>query len=330
MNFSINQAAEAGFQAAGGSHSKSAPISSKSSAFNRHAIVFKVADETLGEEIPRQEIPDCIWKLVQAGVPLALPCITTTALRFILNNPTSIKTTKSADGVSQSKELMLDMSSFGAPEDIMQSDWQDAWINRLEIIKKTSEKDFYRYFKAHKKFVSQQEDFTDEFEAYKWFDIWFCRHYTNTRFKLSQQQYQAKVLEFKLKYSRPSKHSDSPSSSRLPPQRSSPRYEPYNRKSSTSSSSFPKSTGSSAAAGQCLICGRSGHRGSVCSFSHTEKGNRVASCWRNGRVILISSGADVCFQWNVRSECRANHRSSDHFCSICGSKDHSLASKKCL
>jgi hypothetical protein len=331
MNFSINRAAEAGFHAAGGSSNKSTPVSAKASAFNRHAIVFKVADEMSGEEIPRQEIPDCIWKLVQAGVLLALPCITTTALRYILSNPTSIKTTKSVDGVSQSKELMLDMSAFGAPEDISQSDWQDAWINRLEIVKKTSEKDIYKYFKAHKKFISQQEDFTDEFEAYKRFDIWFCRHYTNTRFKLSQQQYQSKVLEFKLKYSRSSfpKHVDAPFS-RLSSQRSSPRYEPYGRKSTTSNSSFPKGAGSSAAAGQCLICGRSGHRGSVCSFSHTEKGNRVASCWRNGRVILISSGADVCFQWNVRSECRANHRASDHFCSICGSKDHSLASKKCL
>src|SRR5882762_7767328 len=72
----------------------------------------------------------------------------------------------------------------------------------LIIIKRTSEKDIYKYFKSHQHFISQQEDFTEEFEAYKRFDIWFCRHYTNTRFKLTQQQYQAKVLEFKLKFSR--------------------------------------------------------------------------------------------------------------------------------
>jgi hypothetical protein len=162
LNFSINHAAEAGYAAAigsGGSASKESGLSSSksSSTFNRHATVFKVADETSGEEIPRQEIPGCIWKLVQARVPLSLPCITTTALQFIHNNPTSIKTTKSADGVSQSKELMLDMSAFGDPEDISQTDWHYAWINRLTIIKMTSEKDIYKYFKSHHRFILQQE-----------------------------------------------------------------------------------------------------------------------------------------------------------------------------
>ena len=59
---------------------------------------------------------------------------------------------------------MLDMSVFGAPEDISQSDWQDTWINRLEIYKQT-EKSIYMYFKAHKKYISQQEDFSEKFEA---------------------------------------------------------------------------------------------------------------------------------------------------------------------
>ena len=336
LNFSINRAAEAGYAAAFGSDScvskGSGPSSSKSSSsFDRHAIVFKVADETSGEEIPRQEIPSCIWKLVQARVPLSLPCITTSALQFIHNNPTSIKTTKSADGVSQSKELMLDMSAFGDPEDISQTDWHDAWINRLNIIKMTSDKDIYKYFKSHHRFISQQEDFAEEFEAYKRFDIWFCRHYTNTRFKLSQQQYQSKVLEFKLKHPHSHFHSFPSSLSPHPlPQRSNSRYNPYPRKSPTSAPPFPKGTTTNAPAGQCLICGRRGHKGSVCSYSQTEKGNPVASCWRNGRVVLISSGAEVCFQWNVRSECKSNHRASDHFCSICAARDHSLSSRKCL
>src|SRR6267154_4112195 len=192
INFSLKSAAEAAAATTQNvPPNQLTPISSSktSVSFNRHAIVFKVADEISGDEIPRQEIPDCIWKLVQAKVPLTLPCITTASIRYIHNNPTSIKTTRSADGVSQSKDLMLDMSAFGTPEDISMSNWQDAWINRLEIIKKTSEKDIYKYFKAHKKYVSQQEDFAEEFEAYKRFDIYFCRHYSNTRFKMNPQQY---------------------------------------------------------------------------------------------------------------------------------------------
>ena len=88
---------------------------------------------------------------------------------------------------------MLDMSAFGAHEDISQLDWQDTWINHLEIIKKTSEKDIYKYFKSHKKYISQQEDFSEEFEAYKWFDIYICCNYTNMHFKMNLQQYSAKV-----------------------------------------------------------------------------------------------------------------------------------------
>ena len=341
INFSLKSAAEAA-AAATQSVTSLAPITSQktSTPFNRHAIIFKVADEISGDEIPRQEIPDCILKLVHAKVPLTLPCITTAAFRYIHDNPTSIKTTKSADGVSQSKELMLDMSAFGAPEDISQSDWQDAWINRLEIIKRTSEKEIYKYFKAHKKFISQQEDFSEEFEAYKRFDIYFCRHYSNTRFKMNQQQYSSKVLEYKIKFPASSFTTKSFSTTSTFPasrttsqtQRHSARYEPYDRSKipPVSSTSFPKGTNSGSQTGQCLICGRFGHRGSTCTFPTTEKGSRVVAGWKNGRVIIIASGIEPCFQWNLRSECKSNHRASDHFCSVCGSKDHTLSSKKCL
>ena len=125
-------------------------------------------------------------------------CLTTSAIRYILDNPTSIKTTRSADSVSQSKDLMLDMSAYGAPEDISQWDWQDTWINCLKIYKQTSEKSIYKYFKAHKKYISQQEDFSERFEAYKHY---FCHHYNNTRFRMNPQQYSAKILEFKLEFS---------------------------------------------------------------------------------------------------------------------------------
>jgi hypothetical protein len=337
ISFSLKNAAEAATIIS--SEKSAAPISasttSKSVPFDRHAIVFKEADEISGEVIPRQEIPDCIWKLVQARVPLSLPCITTSAIRYILNNPTSIKTTKSADGVSQSKELMLDMSAFGAPEDITQSDWQDAWINRLEIYKQSSEKSIYKYFKAHKKYISQQEDFSEKFEAYKRFDIYFCRHYNNTRFKMNPQQYSAKILEFKLEFSPSSIATKAlPQSNTFRPSqtsRSSNRYEPYDRsKASGSGSSFPKGTNSGAQSGQCLICGRLGHRGSNCSFTTTEKGIPVVACWKNGRVVVIATGAEPCFQWNLRADCKNNHRTSDHFCSVCGSKNHTLSSRKCL
>ena len=328
INFSLKSAAEAAVAATQNVTSNQlTPISTSKvvTPFNRHAIVFKVADE-----IPCQEIPDCIWKLVQAKVPLTLSCITTASIRYIHNNPTSIKTTCSADGVSQSKELMLDMSTFGAPEDITLADWQDAWINRLEIIKKTSEKDIYKYFKAHKQYVLQQEDFAEEFEAYKQFNIYFCRHYSNTRFKMNPQKYSAKILKFKLKFPRASfvmKPLSIPPVPRSGSQHQSVRYEPYDRnKGAGIGYSFPKGTNSGAQMGQCLICGRSGHRGSNCSYSTTEKGARVTTCWKNGHVITTSSNAEPCFQWNLRSECKSNHRASDHFCSMCGSKDHTLSS----
>jgi hypothetical protein len=266
INFSLKSAAEAAIAATQNvAASQLTPISASkaSTPFNCHAIVFKVADEISGDKIPCQEIPDCIWKLVQAKVPLSLPCITTASIHYIHNNPTSIKTTRSTDGVSQSKELMLDMSAFSAPEAITLADWQDAWINHLEIIKKTSEKDIHKYFKAHKKYVSQQEDFAEEFEAYKHFDIHFCRHYSNTRFKMNPQQYLAKVLEFKLKFSHSSfamKPLTILPTSRSGSQHQSVRYEPYDRnKGAGSGSSFPKGTNLSAQTGQCLICGRFGH-----------------------------------------------------------------------
>lgn len=213
------------------------------------------------------------------------------------------QTTRSADGVSQSKELMLDMSVFGSPEAISQSDWQDAWINRLEIIKETSEKDIYKYFKAHKKYISQQEDFAEQFEAYKRFDIYFCRHYSNTRFKVNSQQYSAKVLEFKLKFpaalfvDKPFSllHSAQASAS----QHQHSRYALYDRSkgpASGSSSSFPKGTNSSILSGQCLICRRAGHRGRDCNYSTTEE--EVAAGRMSGPLASFASFA-ICLSTGV-------------------------------
>jgi hypothetical protein len=121
IKFSLKSATEAAITAMQNvSSSQVTPIASSKTVtpFNHHGIVFKVADKISGDEIPRQEIPDCIWKLVQAKVPLTLPCITTTSIWYIHNNSTSIKTTQSTDGVLQSKDLMLNMSTFCTPEDI--------------------------------------------------------------------------------------------------------------------------------------------------------------------------------------------------------------------
>jgi hypothetical protein len=114
ISFSLKNVAEVA--AAISSGKPNTPVSVNSSSkgvpFDCHVIVFKEADKVSGNVIPHQEIPDCIWKFVHAHVPLSLPCITTASIRYILNNLTFIKMTKSADGVSQSKELMLDMSTL--------------------------------------------------------------------------------------------------------------------------------------------------------------------------------------------------------------------------
>lgn len=152
---------------------------------------------------------------------------------------------------------------------------------------------------------------------------------------MNQQQYSAKVLEFKVKFpsslfAKTFSTTNLPSRAISQTQRQSARFEPYDRnKTSGSSNSFPTGTSSGAQSGQC-ICGRFGHRGSTCTFSTTEKGSRVVACWKNERVVIIASGVEPCFQWNLRLDCKSNHRTSDHFCSVCGSKDHTLSSRKCL
>jgi hypothetical protein len=153
---------------------------------------------------------------------------------------------------------------------------------------------------------------------------------------MNPQQYSAKLLEFKLEfspYSTAARTLPQTSTSRGPSQttHSSNRYEPYARsKASGSGSSFPKGTNPGAQTGQCLICGRLGHRGSNCSFTTTEKGSRVVACWKNGRVVVIATGAEPCFQWNLRAECKNNHRASDHFCCLWFQRPRTLLSKVSL
>jgi hypothetical protein len=69
----------------------------------------------------------------------------------------------------------------------------------LEIYKQISDRSIYKYFKAYKKYISQQEDFSKKFEPYKWFNIYFCCYYNNTHFKMNPQQYFMKIL-FRLEF----------------------------------------------------------------------------------------------------------------------------------
>jgi hypothetical protein len=101
--------------------------------FVKDAVVFQVADEKLAPRSGRTfEISNAIWHLVQAGVYLILPTLTTMSLQELATNPGCMKTSKGLNAVG-SRNVLLDQSMFGKEEDLPENLWHEAWHNQDAI-----------------------------------------------------------------------------------------------------------------------------------------------------------------------------------------------------
>jgi hypothetical protein len=292
--------------------------------FAKDAVVFRVADEKVSSRTGRTyEIADAIWYLVQAGVYIILPTLTTASLRELATNPGCMKTRKGLDAVG-SKRVLLDQSMFGKEGDLPENLWHEAWHNQDAIFSATCEPAIYSYFKTHRTFCSSQEQFSENYPAILAFDSYIRRTYVHTRVRLSESEYTTKYTECKIQAMLDKM--DRALCAPLPLSQPSARYEPYPGRQADEP--IPRG-----AASFCLICAGEGHMASACTKSTTERGTDVVSVLSDGRLLLAASWTGVCISYNLRSDCRSGHNgrlTTAHVCSLCGSREHHAASRKCL
>jgi hypothetical protein len=88
--------------------------------------------------------------------------------------------------------------------------------------------------------------------------------------------------------------------------------------------SFPSSSQDPNPTLCCIICGKEGHRAALCSSSKTIFRCPIKSAWRNGKLVVASSGEPLCLFFNLNRCINHEHTKGDiHCCSLCIDKGHS-------
>ena len=185
----------------------------------------------------------------------------------------------------------------------------------------------YQGFCQHYDKIASQQDFTQNFDAYRTFDRNIRRDFFHSAsgfiIDVSSVEWATRLLNAKsLMYSNPLSSAQFTSHSQQPRSSFRERTQPY----PTQNQPF-RSAGGPRASALCLRCGNQGHRAIMCQESAPSRSGRN---WIvkiiNGILCCISDNKPICINFNLDKGCSnhsAFHRSNfAHCCSLCADSSH--------
>lgn len=248
--------------------------------------------------------------------------------------------------VKGTKSHVIRVDFFPDERKLDPTDWIEAWVNYLEFFRVVASPAVFSRWERHYKVLSSKENFRLNFTAILRFDIRYRREYNANPFQFDQAHFdrmfvevrdglrdeRAKELEERFKhFGRPAEGSVVRSQSR-----SLGRYEPYPAASTSPAapgghSSFRRGSGDGRSSVPiCLICARTGHKFSECTFERTDRNKPTFCRHLDRKIVSISSAAPVCILFNLRGSaaCSRDHP-EQHLCSFCGARSHHACSRIC-
>jgi hypothetical protein len=310
---------------------------------SRDRILFSEVEEKPRDPMGRKyEIPDAIFDLLACRVHVPLTMTTSEMIERFHVDPSSVKMKTVIDITNSGKKrTLLDVASYPDERDLPIAKFHEAWANMLVIYSRVCSPKILDKIQSHYDFISRLDDFSRDYEPILLFDIDIRRRYTHTREAFDGPDYLQRLQETKLIVMRKQvtdglQRLPGPlSTTRRDPDRSSNRFNPYDRDSrSSGNSSFRDGKDSRPPRVPCCLrCGEEGHRAENCKATAIgSKGRKPISIWENNKLVDESSRKPFCFGWNLSAKgCRITEDCRNlHVCSLCGSKSHAASSKRCL
>lgn len=293
------------------------------------------------------EIPRVIIDLAKSHIHVPLTLLTPSAFEKIHTDPSCIKMRKGMI-LDDPKKLVLDASGFPAETTLQPADFHEATENFMQLLEHIAGPAIIERFKRHRKFCLSRKPFVDNYEAILAFDIETRRMFFNTKGFLTEAAYERRWNDTITRISQ--KKADEASAAaireankvaalaaRLDGSSSNSRYHPYpagkpkfeGSASSTDGKPFRKGKGASTDGPLCLLCGRTGHKASECTQTHTFKNEPVVCHWKD-KILLKANSSIVCISFNI-GKCNNTKHGPEfiHACSVCGSTSHHAAARSC-
>lgn len=244
------------------------------------------------------------------------------------------------------KSHVIKVDFFPDERKLDPTDWMEAWVNYLEFFRVVASPAVFSRWERHYKILSSRENFRDNFTAILRFDIRYRREYNANPFQFDQAHFDRMFVEVRdalrderardledrfRRFGRPAEGGVVRSQTR-----SLYRHDPYPVSSSSPGSAagpnpFRKGSGDGRSSDPiCLICARTGHKFSECSFQKTDQ-NKATFCRHLDRkIVSVSSAAPICILFNLRGSaaCTREHP-EQHLCSFCGARSHHTCSRIC-
>ncbi|KIK48497.1 hypothetical protein CY34DRAFT_29053, partial [Suillus luteus UH-Slu-Lm8-n1] len=271
--------------------------------------------------------------LARSKVHIPLTLLTTASIRKIHTDPSCVKMKKGLVMDDPKRSIMDTSSGFPVETSLLPGQFNEAYRNFLKLLTKVADKSIVQEFKDHRDFLTDRDDFNDQFDTILAFDIEVRRKYFNNLTLLDEGAYMQRWNEVKIdtKLARQEQSASGSAGSNnryqpYPPRKNDTPYASNNASSDGKPFRRGKGENSSSDSLLCIICGRNGHKSNNCTHTQTHKGTPTICAWGDGKVVLKSNSSVVCISFNL-GRCPAPKHNSDvlHVCSLCGAKSHHAA-----
>lgn len=222
------------------------------------------------------DIPRPLIDLARSKVHIPLTLLTTMSLRKIHTDPSCVKMRKGLIMDDPKRSIMDTASGFPIETSLLLGQFNEAYKNFMKLLAKVADSTIMQDFKKHRDFLTEHDDFNDQFDIILTFDIEIHRKYFNTHTLLDESAYMQWWNEVKIDMKLAHQEQAAVASSA-----SANRYQPYpaRRNKIPSSSSNATSDGKPFQRGKgehmssnsllCIICGRNGHKSNNCTHTQT-------------------------------------------------------------
>lgn len=246
-------------------------------------------------------------------------------------------------GTVPTKCHLIDTSQFPTESSISISEWHEAWACYLRFLMDHTSPKIHLRWTNHYQTLQEHPNFADNWTAILTFDIEQHTSYAADPQKLDEAKYFRQLESIKTHVAR---NESLKAISEAVAELKSHQHEPYPprdssfRKSQSSEKSFRNSSKPNESNERlpplCLICGQLRHTFPSCpdaSSSSLTSHSKVSN-----KQLVSHNNADTkyCVNFNIycngkRTCIKCTHKGGEiHACSLCGSTEHGVCSRKCL